>query len=115
MNCIYNSLRILILFPCSVGGGSLFSSASGTPGSIQAAAAALVPPGLGLTPVAYFPPTNSQTLKAISVIFLEAPTTGRKKRHAKSSSFAKRKKGDHSYIKWFEIVMLFYTISSIYD
>ena len=99
-------MRILILFSCSVGGGSLFSSASGTPGSIQAAAAALVPPGLGLTPVAYFPPTNSQTLKAISVIFLEAPTTGRKKRHAKEFPYVKRRKGKHSYIKLFEIVIV---------
>ena len=48
----------------------------------------------GLTPVAYFPPTATQTLPAISVIFAEAPLTGRKKRDARNFSFGKREKGD---------------------
>ena len=92
-----------MIFTCLVGGGSIFSSASGSP--VQAAAAALVPAGLGLTPVAYFPSTDSQTLKAISVIFLEAPSTGRKKRQAKSFPFLQQRKGEQDYIKRFEIVI----------
>ena len=83
---------MIIIFTCLVGGGSIFSSASASP--VQAAAAALVPAGLGLTPVAYFPSTDSQTLKAISVIFLEAPTTGRKKRDAKRFPYVQRRKGE---------------------
>ena len=60
-----------------VGGGTAFSSTAPA-GSIQAAAAGLVP--AGLTPVAFFPPTANQQLQAISVIFLEAPVKKRKKR-----------------------------------
>ena len=60
-----------------VGGGTAFSS-SPAAGSIQAVAAGLVP--AGLTPVAFFPPTNTQTLQALSVIFLEAPLKKRKRR-----------------------------------
>ena len=44
--------------------------------------------------MAYFPPTATQTLPAISVIFAEAPLTGRKKRDARNFSFGKREKGD---------------------
>ena len=86
------------MFSCLVGGGSIFSSASGSPGSLQAAAAALVPAGLGLTPVAYFPSTDSQTLKAISVIFLEASSNGRTKRQAKRFPYVHRRKGHYVYI-----------------
>ena len=74
-----------------MGGGSLFSTASQSPA--QAIAAALVPSGLGLTPVAFFPPTAAQTLPAVSVIFLEAPLVGRKKRNTEHSYFTQRKKG----------------------
>ena len=76
-----------------MGGGSIFSTASQSPGSLQAIAAALVPSGLGLTPVAFFPPTAAQTLPAVSVIFLEAPLAGRKKRNTRDSYFTQRKKG----------------------
>ena len=76
----------------SVGGGSLFSSASQSP--VQAIAAALVPAGVGLTPVAFFPQTAAQTLPAISVIFAEAALAGRKKRDARNFSFGKRERGD---------------------
>ena len=59
-----------------VGGGTAFSSSA--PTGLQAVAAGLVP--AGLTPVAFFPPTNTQTLQALSVIFLEAPVKKRKRR-----------------------------------
>ena len=76
-----------------MGGGSIFSTASQSPGSLQAIAAALVPSGLGLTPVAFFPPTAAQSLPAVSVIFLEAPLAGRKKRNTRDSYFTRYKKG----------------------
>ena len=64
-----------------VGGGSLFSASSTTTGSAQGIALGLVP--VGLTPVAFFPPTATQTLQAISVIFREAPVQNRIKRSLK--------------------------------
>ena len=87
-------MHMPINFQCLVGGGTLFTSSAGTPGSLQAAAAALVPSGLGLTPIAYFPPTASQSLPALSVIFREASSSGRrKKRYARKYKFGKRRKG----------------------
>ena len=76
---IYN----LILF--LVGGGAAFGSTTPTSGAIQAIAAGLVP--TGLTPVAFFPPSPTQQLQALSVIFLEAPLKKRKKRFAEKGSF----------------------------
>ena len=68
-----------------VGGGAAFGSTTPTSGAIQAIAAGLVP--TGLTPVAFFPPSPTQQLQALSVIFLEAPLKKRKKRFAKKGSF----------------------------
>ena len=68
-----------------VGGGAAFGSTTPTSGAIQAIAAGLVP--TGLTPVAFFPPSPTQQLQALSVIFLEAPLKKRKKRFAEKGSF----------------------------
>ena len=65
-----------------VGGGSIFSSGSSLAGSAQALAAGLVP--AGLTPVAFFAPTATQQLPAISVIFLESPLSGKKRKKRSS-------------------------------
>ena len=76
---IYNFILFL------VGGGAAFGSTIPTSGAIQTIAAGLVP--TGLTPVAFFPPSPTQQLQALSVIFLEAPLKKRKKRFAKKGSF----------------------------
>ena len=76
---IYNFILFL------VGGGAAFGSTTPTSGAIQAIAAGLVP--TGLTPVAFFPPSPTQQLQALSVIFLEAPLKKRKKRFAEKGSF----------------------------
>ena len=76
---IYNFILFL------VGGGAAFGSTIPTSGAIQVIAAGLVP--TGLTPVAFFPPSPTQQLQALSVIFLEAPLKKRKKRFAKKGSF----------------------------
>ena len=76
---IYNFILFL------VGGGAAFGSTIPTSGGIQAIAAGLVP--TGLTPVAFFPPSPTQQLQALSVIFLEAPLKKRKKRFAEKGSF----------------------------
>ena len=68
------------MFICIVGGGSLFTSTSQITGTTQALALSLVP--TGLTPVAFFPPTQNTGLQALSVIFLEAPLKKRKKRYS---------------------------------
>ena len=75
---IYNFILFL------VGGGAAFGSTIPTSGTIQAIAAGLVP--TGLTPVAFFPPSPTQQLQALSVIFLEAPLKKRKKRFAKKGN-----------------------------
>ena len=53
-----------------VAGGIPFASTTPAAGSLQALALGLVP--AGLTPVAFFPPTQNQTMPAFSVIFQEA-------------------------------------------
>ena len=68
-----------------VGGGAAFGSTIPTSGAIQTIAVGLVP--TGLTPVAFFPPSPTQQLQALSVIFLEAPLKKRKKRFAEKGSF----------------------------
>ena len=72
-----------------VGGGAVFGSTAQTSaaqtGAIQAVAAGLVP--AGLTPVAFFPPSPTQQIPALSVIFLEAPLKKRKKRFTHKGSF----------------------------
>ena len=57
-------------------------------GSAQALAAGLVP--AGLTPISFFVPTATQQLPALSVIFLELPLAGkkrRKRRHSRNRYF----------------------------
>ena len=51
-------------------GGIPFASVPPAAGSLEALALGLVP--AGLTPVAFFPPTENQTMPAFSVIFQEA-------------------------------------------
>ena len=51
-------------------GGIPFASITPAAGSLEALALSLVP--AGLTPVAFFPPTQNQTMSAFSVIFQEA-------------------------------------------
>ena len=68
-----------------VGGGAVFGSTAQASGAIQAIAAGLVP--TGLTPVAFFPPSPTQQIPALSVIFLEAPLKKRKKRFTHKGSF----------------------------
>ena len=68
-----------------VGGGAVFGSTAQTSGAIQAIAAGLVP--TGLTPVSFFPPSPTQQIPALSVIFLEAPLKKRKKRFTHKGSF----------------------------
>ena len=51
-------------------GGIPFASITPAAGSFEALALGLVP--AGLTPVAFFPPTENQTMPAFSVIFQEA-------------------------------------------
>jgi len=53
-----------------VAGGIPFASVTPAAGSLEAFALGLVP--AGLTPVAFFPPTENQTMPAFSVIFQEA-------------------------------------------
>ena len=67
-----------------VGGGAVFGSTAQTSGAIQAIAAGLVP--TGLTPVSFFPPSPTQRIPALSVIFLEAPLKKRKKRFTQKGS-----------------------------
>ena len=71
------------MFLCHlVGGGSAFASTTQSVSGVQAIAAGLVP--AGLTPVAFFPPSPTQQLQALSVIFLETPIKKRKKRHSEA-------------------------------
>ena len=72
--------KINTLATVLVGGGSIFSSSVPPTGSASSIALSLVPSGL--TPVAFFPPTPTQTLPATSVIFLEAQMKKRKKRYS---------------------------------
>ena len=51
-------------------GGIPFATITPAAGSLEALALSLVP--AGLTPVAFFPPTQNQTMSAFSVIFQEA-------------------------------------------
>ena len=59
-----------VFFLILVAGGIPFASTTPAAGSLQALALGLVP--AGLTPVAFFPPTQNQTMPAFSVIFQEA-------------------------------------------
>ena len=52
-----------------VGGGSIFTFGPLEAGNIEALALGLVP--IGLTPVAFFPPTPEQSMPSLSVIFQE--------------------------------------------
>ena len=65
----------------AVGGGSVFSPGGAAVGTSEALALALVP--AGLTPVAFFPPTPNQRMKATSVIFSEPFIQRRKDRSLK--------------------------------